>query len=289
MPLHLAGGRIQRHNRRPVAVRPFSRRAVKVNIGRPQRDENQAAFHIYGADAPGVHPGALRRLLGLPFVLLDGVEAPHKLAGLHVPGPQVPRDAHHGLLACARARNHQVPEDGGRRRDAVLLFGVLLGEVRLEIDDSFIPKTRDQLAGFGIEREQHAVLRAVNNLRRQILCSGPEVDTAERRSMFALKGPDTLARLGVHSNHAVVGCGQIHYAIHHQRHRLRPSNPGASRRAATATPAIGVIHRLRLRFRNVITPRELQLLHVSRRDLRQRRIPLIAPIMTPRGPIRLRR
>ena len=166
------------------------------------------------------------------------VEAPGHRAGLGVIGRDVPA---HAEVGASVADDHLALHDSGRAADGVVL--------RL-VDGERLPHL---LARLRIERDQPAVEGADVDLAR------PDGDAAVdhvaaslgavRSGDLRIELPQELAGPGVEGEHVAPGARRVHHAVDHDRRGLHAARGSA---------------------RDVVRPRETELAHVGRRDLRQR-------------------
>jgi len=252
MPLHLAGGRLQRQHRADV------QRIAAPGRGVPGRAVARAPVHqvelgVVGAGQPGGGTTGLGHA-GLPGVGAlvraggGGPAVPLLLAGLQVPAVQ---EATRAVLATADAGDQHPAGDQGRMRHAVALL--VVGCLRLPQLLAVLHGQRDHVC---IQRGavEHAVERG----------RAPAVDAAAQVAVHVGRQlhrhlPLLPAGQRVDRQRVRVG-GDVHHPVDQQR-----LGAGVGRAVEAQVP-----HRH-------------QLLHVGGRDLLERRMPLLAPTHAVRG------
>ena len=139
-PLQLAGGRVERQQRRPVEIRAQPIAAIEVRRRSADRNVGDAALLIDRDEAPCVRPRAIDPLLVLPRAVVGfaglrhGVENPHHLAGPHIPGADITRRSPAGGLLRVIAGDDEIPVDGRGRGQRHSKFRKLLSNTLAQID-----------------------------------------------------------------------------------------------------------------------------------------------------------
>ena len=145
------------------------------------------------------------------------MEAPGQFARLHIPGPEVTGRPEAGRFLGVGARDDQVFVDGRRRRKTILQIRKFVRDAFAQIDQALHPEAWYRLACLRVERYQKAIVRTKHHLGRQVLRARPEGDPTHARGVRTFILPNFLAGFRFQRNHAVVGGGEIHDAVDHQR------------------------------------------------------------------------
>ena len=147
----------------------------------------------------------------------------------------------------------------GRRRAQAVAAGQALQDLgRVQVDAALVAERVVGLAGLRVEREEPAVARAEDDLRRRLRVAGPVLDAARRGvARRELEHPHLLARRRVERDDAAVRRGDVHHAVDDERRGLagREARAAASasasrsraargRAAAAASPAAGAAGRM---------------------------------------------
>ncbi len=203
------------------------------------------------------------------------MEGPHQLAGDDVPGPRVTGRPLGGGLLQAAAGDGQIAVDGGRRRVAVEPAGRTVHDLRrLGVDHAVVAERLGGRAGPGVQGDQVATHRAQDQPGRMRRVARPVAHAALRRLVAARQGigPYLLAAGGIQRHDLAIRRADEHHTVHDQRRgrrggQVRRIGPGGWRRV------------------HVVGPGHLELAHVFRSDLRQRRKPSGGRVMPIRAPV----
>ena len=97
--------------------------------------------------------------------------------------------------------------------------GELVRDASAKVDKAFVSKTRHQLAGFGVERQQFAVHGAGQNLCRVLGIACPVSHATQRRAYPAQTvGPNFFTGFRFQRDNGPLRRWSEEYASHHHRH-----------------------------------------------------------------------
>ena len=263
MPLQLARVRIERDDAVAVEVVAEARAAVPVGRGVAGAEVDEVRLRVVRAAVP--HAGAARlprvagpRLVAGLALAGDRVEAPDLPAVFRVERRDVPANAE---IAAGHADDDLVLDDDGRVRD-----GVFLGDLLAELRGGDVP---DDLARLRVDRDQMRVDRAhVERVAQNRQPAAHAAAARPRRDLrLVLERPERPAGHGVERDDLIDALHgrslqRVEHAVHDERRRLE------------------FLERLRLPH-----PLQVEVLHVGRRDLRERAEALIEQRPRVAGPV----
>ena len=232
VPEILAGVGVGRDEARAEQVVALAIAAELIDRRRAERHVDDAALRVDGDEAPDVDAGAVLPAVARPGVVVllagsrDRMERPDQLAGVHVPRADVARRPERRILLRAPAGDDQVLEHDRRRAEAVVARQALQDLRRVEIDDALVAEGFVRLAGLGVQRDQPAVMRAEDDLRRSLVVAGPVLDAARRRHAGRhLVGPQLLTGRRIQRHDLAVRRADVHHAVDDDRRRLADGEP----------------------------------------------------------------
>ncbi len=157
VPLLFARRRIERHERIAIEICSRSIAAVVVVGETADWQEHDAASDIDCHQAPDVSTGSVLPGIALPHVVAglarsrNGVECPQQFSGARTPGTHITRWTECGLLLHMRSRDHDVLEEHGRRREAVVGLREIVAGTGAQIDRAALTERLGRCAGLCVK------------------------------------------------------------------------------------------------------------------------------------------
>jgi len=228
------------------------------------------------------------------------VPAPGQRAGVDVVGTDhAGRHVGAERILDTAANDDEVADDDWRRADCVIA-GTIAAESSAQIERAALAEPRTRFAGGCIELEQTAIERARDDAaatrlalldpRRLEIGHATAVEQVQTAHVdLRVVCPDLAAGFGIERDDLVAARAEIEPPLGENRRRLERGVFHALRRHAFGEHAPGVRPRRRRRRliadgTDPIGPGDVQITHVGRRDLRQRRMPLAARVVAPHIP-----
>src|ERR1700730_13095644 len=130
--------------------------AIILGSGLADWQKNQTALRINSYGTPvgrrsSGHPIVLRPGLISGFARMgDGVERPHQLACVEIPGAHVHSRSVGVVLLPLRPRDDQVAVDDSRSAHVIWRIRKFLSDPNSQVDNAFLAKSRNELPSLGV-------------------------------------------------------------------------------------------------------------------------------------------